>query len=90
MIDSLLTGHVYGRLRTGSAGLLHPIGNPPVSSPQMASQLTCVLELTGQITTPDSPNHRRKPNNPNNDFSNPHSSLQTNQTLLPRPRGFLP
>ena len=90
MIDFLLTGHVLCRLRTGSAGLLLPIENPPISSPRMASKLTHTLELARQIKTPDSRNHRSQVKKPANRFSNPHSSVETNQTHLPRPRGFLP
>jgi hypothetical protein len=90
MIDLLLTKLVYYWLRTGSAGLLLPIENPPISSPRMASKLTHTLELARQIKTPDSRNHRYQPNSPSNDSSNPHSSHGTFQSPLPRPRGFLP
>jgi hypothetical protein len=90
MIDLLLTKLVYYWLRTGSAGLLLPIENPPISSPRMASKLTHTLELARQIKTPDSRNHRSQVKKPANRFSNPHSSVETNQTHLPRPRGFLP
>jgi hypothetical protein len=90
MSDAWSKDHIDCWLCTGSVGLLTKTENLPNSSPQRWLKLPHLDKPTCRIRTPDSGNLHREANNRNNGSSNPHSSLDTNQPLLLRPRGFLP
>ncbi len=90
MIDSLLTLHLHCRLRTDSADLLRKSKNAPLSSARLQPKRTHVLELSCRIKTLDVQNHRIEQTIPSERCSNPHSSVETTQRHLLRPRGFLP
>jgi hypothetical protein len=90
MNETLSTEHIDCWLCTGSVGLLPKTENLPNSSPQRWLELPHLGNPTCRIRTPDSRNLRREVNNRNNRSYNPHSSLDTHQPPLLRPRGFLP
>jgi len=49
MNESLSTGQIACRPRTGSARLLRQTGNPLTRSPQMASEMPHAQQLMGRI-----------------------------------------
>jgi hypothetical protein len=85
----LSIGHIDCWLCTGSVSLLTKTENLPNSSPQRLLKLPHLGNPICRIRMPDSRNLRREVNNRNNGSSNPHSSLDTHQPPLLRPRGFL-
>ena len=80
----------YCWLRTGSAGLLPGLGNPPIRHTLMAATPTHTGPLKDPIEASDPHGNCRERIKPGNDFLNPHSAVATNQPPSPRPRGFLP
>ena len=90
MSDAWLKVHAYCRLRTGSAGLLPSLGNPPLSHALMASTRPHIGPLMDPIEANALHGNRREWLNPRNDSLNPHSAVAATQPISPRPRGFLP
>jgi hypothetical protein len=90
MIDSLSTTNVYCRTGTGNVGLLSKTENAPTSSARLQQKLTHATDLSGRTSKLDTQNHRTRQTTSSEHTSNPHSSAETTQQHLLRPRGFLP
>jgi hypothetical protein len=90
MMDAWLNVYAYCRLRTGSAGLLPSLGNPPISHALMASTRPHSSPLMDSIKVTDLHRNCRQRINLRHDASNPHSEITTTELISPRPRAFLP
>jgi hypothetical protein len=90
MIDSLPTSLIHCWRRTGSVNLLSKTENAPTSSARLQQKLTHGADVRRRNSKPDAQNHRISKTISGEQSSNPHSSIATAQTQLPRTSGFLP
>jgi hypothetical protein len=90
MIGSLQTSQIHCWWHTGNVDLMSKTGNAPTGSALLQQKLIHVADLSCRTSSTDEQNHRIEQTISSEHTSNPHSSVETAQQHLPRPRGFLP
>jgi hypothetical protein len=89
MIDSLPTSLMHCGCHTGSVDLLSKSGNAPTSTAPLQQKPIHGDDVSGRTRNLDAQNHRTRQTGSSEHHSNPHSSVETKQKHLLRPRGFL-